>query len=367
MTFFLITFVPSLPLSLSLSLRPSLFFFTVAVNAPVSKLVACGTAAASLLAHVMRAHHAVALTPRGLNRGELWRLLTSNLVFTSPGEALFGMYLLYHFRVFERQRGSAKYGVFALVCAAMSTGLQAAVILPLASASAIGRHRLGREPLASGPHAFVFAHFVPYFFDIPRTYHFTVCGVRLSNKVFVYLAGAQLAWSHGWRSAIPAACGLLVSAAFHSGAMGRIDRLAPPTALRRVVRATVGRALGVADQQRPLVRMRPSPNGAGGRGGAGAGGGLAGGGAGGGGGGRGDGGFGGGGLGGLGGGGGGGEGGFRAGGAMMTEAPSGPPPPGAVETLTSMGFDEGSARRALIMGDNNLAVATNILLESGAQ
>jgi|AntAceMinimDraft_12_1070368.scaffolds.fasta_scaffold157150_1 uncharacterized UBP type Zn finger protein len=49
------------------------------------------------------------------------------------------------------------------------------------------------------------------------------------------------------------------------------------------------------------------------------------------------------------------------------EAPSGPPPPGAVETLTDMGFDEGSARRALAMGNNNLAVATNILLEAGAQ
>jgi hypothetical protein len=62
---------------------------------------------------------------------------------------------------------------------------------------------------------------------------------------------------------------------------------------------------------------------------------------------------------------GGGFGGMGGGGGL--EAPSGPPPPGAVETLTSMGFDEGSARRALAMGDNNLTVATNILLENGAQ
>ena len=51
-----------------------------------------------------RRYDKVALTPRGLERGELWRLFTTNVVFTSPGEALFGMYLLYHFRVFERQR-----------------------------------------------------------------------------------------------------------------------------------------------------------------------------------------------------------------------------------------------------------------------
>lgn len=324
------------------------------MNAPVSKLITYGTAAASLLTHVMRAHHAVALTPRGLHRGELWRLVTANVVFTSPGEALFGLYLLYHFRIFERQSGSAKYGTFAFVCASLATGAQAALV---PAARALG-HRLSREPFASGPHALVFAHFVPYFFDIPRTYHFTVFGLRLSNKAFVYLAGAQLLLSHGWRSALPGLCGLLVSAAYHGGVLG-LNRLTPPGMVRRLLRSTVGRALGVAHGgATPTVRMRPSPNaGGGGRGGRG---------------GRvGQGGRGGGGDGGVGGavgfmGGGVGGGGLGGLGAMA-EAPSGPPPPGAVETLTSMGFDEGSARRALVMGDNNLAVATNILIETGAQ
>ena len=45
------------------------------------------------------------------------------------------------------------------------------------------------------------------------------------------------------------------------------------------------------------------------------------------------------------------------------EPPSGPATAEAVETLRSMGFDEGEARRALAMGNNNLEIATNILLE----
>jgi hypothetical protein len=58
----------------------------------------------------------IALTsaPRALQlfrRQELWRLLTSSLCFTTPGEALFGLVLLYQFRVFERQLGSSKFGV----------------------------------------------------------------------------------------------------------------------------------------------------------------------------------------------------------------------------------------------------------------
>ena len=41
------------------------------------------------------------------------------------------------------------------------------------------------------------------------------------------------------------------------------------------------------------------------------------------------------------------------------------PPPGAVETLVSMGFDEHAARRALGMCGNDLEAATNILLAGG--
>ena len=43
-------------------------------------------------------------------------------------------------------------------------------------------------------------------------------------------------------------------------------------------------------------------------------------------------------------------------------APAPPPPPGAVETLTSMGFDEHDARRALGMCGNDLEAATDALL-----
>jgi len=43
---------------------------------------------------------------------QLWRLLTSSCVFSSTPELLFGLYLVYFFRVFERQIGSNKYLVW---------------------------------------------------------------------------------------------------------------------------------------------------------------------------------------------------------------------------------------------------------------
>ena len=323
----------TLPRCHHVSLRSSPPPPSPAVNAPVSKLTTCGAAFASVFAQALHARASLALTPRGLRRGEAWRFLTHNAVFATPGEALFGVYLLYHFRVFERQRGSRRYGVFVTSVLTLATAAQAALI-PLARA--LG-HRWTREPFASGPHALVWAHLVPYALDVPSTNHFVIFGVRMSDKVFVYLAAAQLAMSRGASAWIPSACGLLASAAFHAGLFG-LRRWDPPRWMVELAQRTVGRLLDASGGARrgPIVRTAPARNAGDGFGRAptrerererGFGNAL-----------------------------GGGPGGFY-------EPPSGPATAEAVETLRSMGFDEGEARRALAMGNNNLEIATNILLE----
>lgn len=42
---------------------------------------------------------------------QLWKFIVSTYAFTSTPEMMFGLYLLYYFRVFERQIGSNKYSV----------------------------------------------------------------------------------------------------------------------------------------------------------------------------------------------------------------------------------------------------------------
>ena len=95
-------------------------------NAPASKLLTYGTAAASLLTHYSRAHHRVGLTPRGLfARGELLsRWLTSQFAFTAPGEACFGLYLLHALRDVERVRGTRAHATRLLIAAVVSLGIQ---------------------------------------------------------------------------------------------------------------------------------------------------------------------------------------------------------------------------------------------------
>ncbi|KAL8162957.1 hypothetical protein V2J09_014446 [Rumex salicifolius] len=114
---------------------------------------------------------------------QLWKFIVSIFAFSSTPELLFGLYLLYYFRVFERQIGSNKYSVFILFSVAVS------LLLELVSLAVL------KDPsfnlITSGPYGLIFASFVPFFFDIPVSTRFRVFGFRFSDKSFIYLAGLQ--------------------------------------------------------------------------------------------------------------------------------------------------------------------------------
>lgn len=73
-------------------------------HAPVTKGLLLASAGATLAMRALSASHAPRAAPA----------LLRALAFRAPSEALFACLLLYHFRVLERQRGSAKYGGFCL-------------------------------------------------------------------------------------------------------------------------------------------------------------------------------------------------------------------------------------------------------------
>ncbi|ACO65990.1 predicted protein [Micromonas commoda] len=317
-------------------------------NAPASKLLTYGTAAASLLTHYSRAHHRVGLTPRGLfARGELLsRWLTSQFAFTAPGEACVGLYLLYALRDVERVRGTKAHATRLLIAAVVSLGIQTLLCadthlvrwLGLGGSSAGAFiQNFSAVGFAPGPHSLVAALLFPGFLATqPTTQTFTVAGVRFGDKVFTLLAGLRLFWSHGARSVVPAlagVCGSLVSEWAVTGRVGAVvthrGGWTPPEWACASVRATLGRVLGVdvggvgggrrarggraaATVTRPRRMPRPRLD-------------------------------------------------VRFG-RLDDLAPAPPPPPGAVETLTSMGFDEHDARRALGMCGNDVEAATDALL-----
>lgn len=131
---------------------------------------------------------------------EPWRLFTHNFFFTTPGELLFGIILLYFFRQTERQIGSSRYFAFLTAAAAIHTAF--ILLMDFALPAAF--------PASPGPYALLGAQLVWYFFETPRIYDFTLLhSVSLSDKSFPYLLAFQLLLSGLPRSSLSFMSGLV--------------------------------------------------------------------------------------------------------------------------------------------------------------
>lgn len=316
-------------------------------NAHVTKGVVVTSAVVSLLAGSRGLASSFNLSYQALLRGELWRLLTSSTMFQSSPEIIFGLYLVYFFRVFERQVGSNKYAVFALFSSVVSILVQVCALFTLRGVE-------GDLSLSPGPYGLLFACYVPFCFDIPVSTRFCVLSVDLSDKSFVYLAGLQLLLSSWKQSLIPGLSGVLAGFLYRANFLGVrkwkfpdavanvAGRLFAPLASRPPAanpRRTAGTqvaaggpeqapaGLRMAPRQGPLgptqgfqdqllgpERGAPPPIGMG---------------------------------------------------RFLASAPL-PPPPSeeAISTLEAMGFDRNAAVQALTQARNDVEMATNLLLGS---
>lgn len=192
-------------------------------NAPVSKVVVIACGIASVIVGTQGASKACGLSYQALvKKFQFWRLLTSSCVFSSTPELIFGLYLVYFFRIFERQIGSNKYSVFLLFSTIVTTLLNVAVVTVWKDRTPLG--------LSPGPYGLVFASFVQFFNDIPTSTRFRLFGAQFSDKSFVYLAGLQLLFSAWKRSFIPGICGLVAGVAYRLNLLG-IRRVKFPEAI----------------------------------------------------------------------------------------------------------------------------------------
>ncbi|XP_058078813.1 rhomboid-like protein 20 isoform X2 [Magnolia sinica] len=243
---------------------------------------------------------------------QLWKLITSTFAFSSTPELIFGLYLLYYFRVFERQIGSNKYSVFILFSLIVTSLFE---FLALA---------LLKDPtlsiLASGPYGLIFSSFVPFYFDIPVTTRFRIFGFRFSDKSFIYLAGLQLLLSSWKRSLLPGICGLVAGTLYRLNVL-RIRRLKFPQFVTSVFSRLSWPSSGSSSSTRSSGNIIGSVPSFAGR---------------------------------------------QPEWNYPTSVPrasTAEPPEDSVSTLVSMGFDRNLARQALVQARNDVNMATNILLE----
>ncbi|KAJ4782580.1 Ubiquitin-associated domain-containing family protein [Rhynchospora pubera] len=281
-------------------------------NAPVTRALIIASGFLTVALGARGKSRLLGLSYQDLTKNpRVWRIIASGLAFSSTPELLFGLYLLYYFRLFERQIGSNKFSVFILFSGAVSSALEVIALMLLKDSKF--------SVLASGPYSLIFALFVPFYFDIPITSRFRILGINFSDKSFIYLAGLQLLLSSWRRSLVPGICGLIAASLYRLNVFG-IRRLKIPGAiasffsryfassspgpsgpLRRNIAGNIASNMGRQTQR----NYRPA-----------------------------------------------------------TVVPPPEPPAASLETLVSMGFDENAARQALTQARNDINVATNILLEA---
>ncbi|XP_054802106.1 rhomboid-like protein 20 isoform X3 [Prosopis cineraria] len=288
-----------------------LIVLTVAANAPVTRTVIIFSAIFSIFFGIQGRLNSLDV----FGKLRFWKLVLSIFAFSSTPELICGLYLLYYFRVFERQIGSNKYSVFVVFSMLVSL-LFEVLALKLMNGRFV-------EQVSSGPYGLIFASFVPFFLDIPVSTRLRVLGFPFSDKSFTYLAGIQLLLSSFKGSILPGLCGILAGylyrlnvfyirkakfprfiaslfSRFFSPSMG--SSRAPST------RNAVGnRPFYSAVRQAECWLQRNYP-------------------------------------------------------ASMQSVAE--PSEDSIATLVSMGFDRNSARQALVHARNDVNVATNILLEA---
>lgn len=279
-------------------------------NAPITRTFVIACCLFTILFGIQGRSNKLGLSYQDIwKKFQLWKLIVSVFTFSSTPELMFGAYLLYYFRVFERQIGSNKYSVFVSFSILMSSLLQ------LFGQAFLSDPTL--SVLTSGPYGLIFSSFVPFYFDIPVSTRFRVTSLSFSDKSFIYLAGLQLLLSSWKRSLIPGLCGILAGTLYRLNVLG-IRRLKFPEFIAsffsRLSLPSVGNtAPAPSARNGPSFAARQV------------------------------------------------EGNYRA---PMSSASE--PPEDSIETLVSMGFDRNSARQALVHARNDINAATNILLESQA-
>ncbi|KAL1918049.1 uncharacterized protein VTP21DRAFT_3315 [Calcarisporiella thermophila] len=172
-------------------------------NASVTKGILLGVGGCSLLASILnlKPMFHLQLIPHLTRDHQFWRLVTSHVAFTNSGELFFGMLIIYHLRVIERQFGSVKYAAFVFVSVAMATILEVGALMIWGS--------LNGKYIPAGPYGFIYAALYQYYKLIPETYRFRLFGVPLTDKIYLYVLASQLLISHFPNSVVAGVCGLV--------------------------------------------------------------------------------------------------------------------------------------------------------------
>eukprot|EP01038_Epipyxis_sp_PR26KG_P016494 gene16494-22514_t len=180
-------------------------------NAPITKVLSVLTAILSIIVSPYSAQ----LDLPHLYRGELWRLISGQLIFQSLPQTVVGLILLYTCRQFERQMGIRKFGAFLFFSFLISTSILLAMIVTASS--------VGYEFIPScGPYFIIFSLLSFYYWHIPKLHssQFSVFGMEFSEKSWIYFLSLQLLLSDGVESIAAALSGFVAGYIYDTDGYG---------------------------------------------------------------------------------------------------------------------------------------------------
>ncbi|XP_068685422.1 ubiquitin-associated domain-containing protein 2-like [Montipora capricornis] len=175
-------------------------------HAPLSKGLLVLTGTASLI-NILFSSSTRTLLPNVtwiqiIRNSKLWQILSSSFYYSTTRNLICGSLLFYTFRIFERRFGSKKYASYIFSTTVIAIGLQ------LTAVSAIRHlgHEVGLPP--PGLFGFVYATVVQYFCDVPPSDALLLLGVPISGKIFTYSIALQMLMSNK-ESLLAGICGMV--------------------------------------------------------------------------------------------------------------------------------------------------------------
>ena len=202
------------------------------VNAPVSLGMIVLTTLASLISSAWnvkkRAFFGLNIVPFLTNKMQFYRLFTSQVIFGSPTEMIFGLILLYQFRMFERLFGSRKFASAALFYMIVSMSLQFGVLVLVP----------GLKFTSPGPYALIFGLFAHYKLDIPSASRYRFFGIPFTDKIFTYIVGLQVLFADYPSSLVTGICGVIAGLLYRMELVQRFFKI--PTLLSSFFATTLG-------------------------------------------------------------------------------------------------------------------------------
>lgn len=118
---------------------------------------------------------------------QVWKILTSKLLFTQLQGIVSGCLLIYYFRVLERRFGSRNYANF-LLWSAFGSFLVEALIFGLVKDSSF----VDLPFLSSGPYSVVYSCLIQFALDVPFAPYGYIFHIPMSTKLLPYILAAQL-------------------------------------------------------------------------------------------------------------------------------------------------------------------------------